>query len=70
MSLERSGEESLRIENEGVPYRTLFWYWGEPPIAVLPQKYLAGPPGLEPRIAVLETAVIPFHHGPTIKGPA
>lgn len=36
----------------------------EPPLGVLPQKYLAGPPRFERGIEVLETSVIPFHHGP------
>lgn len=27
----------------------------------------AGPPGVEPGKAVLETAVIPFHHRPKVK---
>gem|GEM_PF-4413470 len=29
---------------------------------------LAGPPGVEPGIKVLETSVIPFHHGPIYYG--
>ena len=28
------------------------------------ERYLAGPEGIEPPIAVLETAVMPFNYGP------
>ena len=27
---------------------------------------MAGPPGLEPETTVLETVMIPFHHGPML----
>ena len=36
----------------------------EPEITVLSQKYLAGPRGLEPLRTVLETVMLPLHHGP------
>ena len=41
--------------------------WRGIPLGHLPCHWLAGPPGIEPGLAVLETAVLPLNYGPEVR---